>query len=338
MNDFGIQKRARRKNLLIVEGNHEKNALFPILLRCFPEIEINAGDILIYETNIHVLHRKIVDKYGVDWFEQDVDLPFVVSKEKIPNDMRYKRNYNNIILIFDYERQDTHFDEKTICQMQAYFSDPTDAGKLYLNYPMVESYQHFKSFPDPDFEDLKIPSHIKRGGEYKRQTRDLPMARCINFFTELENKLEKALNIGNKDICHKCAEVLLACSNEMQLEEAIREVISQGNKKDESGKFYLSHLVSERSYVSKGLTYWLYLRNRFCEIIRYNICKANKILGRTYNIEDAIYQETYLQISLKDVLDMQNTVSNNMQTGYIWVLNTCIFFVADYNFHLITTQ
>ena len=45
MNNYGGEARSRRQNLLIVEGKHEKNELFRLLFRCFPEMQISMEDI-----------------------------------------------------------------------------------------------------------------------------------------------------------------------------------------------------------------------------------------------------------------------------------------------------
>ena len=41
MNKYTGEVRKRSQNLLIVEGNHEKNELFWLLFKCFPEINID---------------------------------------------------------------------------------------------------------------------------------------------------------------------------------------------------------------------------------------------------------------------------------------------------------
>lgn len=51
--------------------------------------------------------------------------------------------------------------------MQRIFMDATDIGKLYINYPMIESYQHLKCFPDDDYAERKIPVTLQPGKEYK---------------------------------------------------------------------------------------------------------------------------------------------------------------------------
>ena len=53
MNEFNsIKPRVRNQTLIIVEGNHEKNTLFYLLLKCFPEMKIEMENVWIYGTNI----------------------------------------------------------------------------------------------------------------------------------------------------------------------------------------------------------------------------------------------------------------------------------------------
>ena len=33
-----------------------------------------------------------------------------------------------------------------------FFDNETEHGKLYINYPMIESFKHFKKIPDKDFK------------------------------------------------------------------------------------------------------------------------------------------------------------------------------------------
>ena len=50
-----------------------------------------------------MLYEDIVKMYGDDWDEEeiDVDLPFVISKKKTPDNVRYKNDFTKILLIFD---------------------------------------------------------------------------------------------------------------------------------------------------------------------------------------------------------------------------------------------
>ncbi len=47
MSNYVSVVRRRRRNLLIVEGNHEKNKLFSLMFQCFPEINIDIKDVCI---------------------------------------------------------------------------------------------------------------------------------------------------------------------------------------------------------------------------------------------------------------------------------------------------
>ena len=165
MNNYAVNIRKRRQNLLIVEGNHEKNELFWLLFKCFPEIEIDMNDVWVYGTNIYMLYDDIVKEYGVDWAEreEDIDLPYVISKKKGVEPFCYKEDFVNIMMVFDYERHDPHFSEAKICAMQQHFSDAADMGKLYLNYPMIESYQHLIQLPDQAYEERKIAVSLQPG-------------------------------------------------------------------------------------------------------------------------------------------------------------------------------
>ena len=91
MSNFDVEaRRQRRRNLLIVEGNHEKNELFGLIFQCFPEISIDMNDVWIYGTNIYMLYDDIAKEYGSDWTDVDVDLPFVVSKKNDLDPICYK--------------------------------------------------------------------------------------------------------------------------------------------------------------------------------------------------------------------------------------------------------
>jgi len=89
MSKYKVQERKRNQTLLIVEGNHEKNELFWLIFKCFPEVDIDLNNVWIYGTNIYMLYEDIVNMYGHDWVEEeiDVDLPFVISKKKTPDNV-----------------------------------------------------------------------------------------------------------------------------------------------------------------------------------------------------------------------------------------------------------
>ena len=116
MNKYIQEVRRRSQTLLIVEGNHEKNDLFWLIFKSFPELNIDMENVWIYGTNIYQLYDDIEKEYGDNWDEEyvDIDLPYVVSRKKTPNNLRYKNDFTNIILVFDYERHDTFFQKEKL--------------------------------------------------------------------------------------------------------------------------------------------------------------------------------------------------------------------------------
>jgi hypothetical protein len=101
--------------------------------------------------------------------EQDLDsLDLLgVLKEKDPNAKLLDENFSDVLLIFDYEPQDNRFHPDRIQLMLNYFNESTDRGKLYINYPMMESYKHLKSVPDNEYKERKVSLDIIVQGKYK---------------------------------------------------------------------------------------------------------------------------------------------------------------------------
>ena len=54
-------------------------------------------------------------------------------------------------MIFDFEPQHNQPHFETIRRMLVYYDDSTFQGKLYINYPMMQSYKHYAALPDPLF-------------------------------------------------------------------------------------------------------------------------------------------------------------------------------------------
>ncbi len=340
MSNYQDEVRRRRRNLLIVEGNHEKNKLFSLIFKCFPEINIDIEDVWIYGTNIYLLYEDIAKEYGSQWADEkvDIDLPFVISKKQHPQFPCYKEDFINIILVFDYERHDTNFSEQKIMDMQQCFHDAADMGKLYINYPMIESYLHLKALPDCDFYTRKIPVSLQPGKKYKAQVdSETAIGKLFEFPHRIDDLLNGRFGITDEKARVECCKAVLNISEEYELERELEEAL-QGLSDDNCKntlKYQLKDWLLKMGYVHRGQTYWECIRDIFGKIIFYNIHKANWLLNGEFEIEEDRYKKCYEQIDLMEILKLQNHFSRDENQGYIWVLNTCIFFVAEYNFALI---
>ena len=341
MSNYIGEIRKRSQNLLIVEGKHEKNELFGLLFLCFPEMKISMEDIWIYGTNIYMLYDDITKEYGDEWEKDDIDLPFVISKKQGIVPRRYKEDFTNIILVFDYERHDTKFAEDKIVRMQKCFMDPTDMGKLYINYPMIESYQHLCALPDKNYVERKVPVSLQPGGKYKSLVRKESVIRkLIEFPHRMNDLLKHHFEILDTKSRKDCCEKIFAIQSKADLLGQIQSILDgviQENRMN-TAKYQIEDMVKKVDYAEARQTYWQYMRDVFKQIILHNICKARRVQYNSPSIEPGKYREYFERIDLTEILNIQNTVSKNNETGFIWVLCTCVFLVPEYNLSLVFTN
>lgn len=341
MNNYGVETRRRSRSLLIVEGKHEKDELFWLVFKCFPELNIDIDDVWIYGTNIYKLYEDIVREYGRDWAkdEMDVDLPFVISKKEHPETVYYRNDFTNIILVFDYERHDPAFSEEKILEMQRCFEDSTDMGKLYLNYPMIESYLHLKSIPDEEYINRKIPVSLQPGDKYKGMVKSESV---IEKLVGLPHRIDDLLageryQVNDDEKRRECCDAILKLT-ENELEKNLEEIlhIVRDEKKEKTLKYQLKDWILKLGYTHGNMTYWEYMWKIFLEVVYHNICKADRIQNEDTGENDL--RKQFERIDLSEILDIQNKVSRDAEKGFIWILSTCVLLIPDYNFKLINYE
>ena len=340
MSNYGHTVRQRRKTLLIVEGYNEKNTLFWLMFKVFPELDIAYENIWIYGTNIYELYQDIVKEYGETWAENydDIDIPFVISKKQGMQQLAYKEDFSDIFLVFDYERHDPGYAADKIEELQKHFEDSTDMGKLFINYPMLESYQHFESMPDPAFENRHVSAQMHNGNEYKRIVYDTSILKDNIWFPhKIDGILEGRFHVSDDKVRSHCQNSILQLHDKGTLDKELKQILTGviSSKDEETCRHQLLSIIPKLGYISNGLSYWEYMRKTFRDIIYWNICKANKIQKEKYIVAKEDYRNTYFQLDLLEILKKQNNTSRDKTTGFISVLNTCVFLVADYNFSLV---
>ncbi len=338
MSEFSIPERKKGRTLLVVEGHHEKNVLLTTLFACFPEININLSDVWVYGTNIYELYEDIEKEYGEEWVENedDIDLPFVISKKITPLDLSYKTEFTNIILMFDYERQDTAFSEETILKLQKTFFDASDMGILYINYPMLESYIHLKSLPDLEYIERRV-AVFNRGSEYKSIVRlESAIDQIFGFPQKIEELLQERFCVTNEATREKGLQSILNINIGTGVEKRVQDIIKETvtEKYQKTATYQILDLLKRYPYCYRNVTFWEYLRNIYQQIIIHNIRKAHRIQkGKSAFFDN--YEIAYREVNLLEILKKQNVCSCNPVSPYIWVLNTSVFFVADYNLKLV---
>lgn len=121
---------------------------------------------------------------------------------------------------------------------------------------------------------------------------------------------------------------------DVAVQNALQGIVDEQNL--QTAKYQLINWVKKQGYIFSNQTYWAFMRDILKQIVRHNICKANKIQYDQYQIEDALYKENFQRLDLIEILNEQNRISKDEQQGFIWVLNTCVFYIADYNFGLVS--
>lgn len=144
-----------KKNLLfITEGEaDEPDFIKKFLKKCIPNVEYN---IYSYSTTIHTLAKSIFNKN--DEIDEDLDITKVLKEQEkdLMKKQILQKDYTDIVLVFDFEPHCDSPEFEKVEKMLEYFNDSSNMGKLYINYPMMQSYKHFRSFPDDEFKNRKV--------------------------------------------------------------------------------------------------------------------------------------------------------------------------------------
>ena len=141
------------KILLLVEGKKPDRALvkhFYQLYNQHKEIEIVS-----YETNIYQFYDHL-KKYAssenkIDYEKIDLPLFLAVSHQGQNRKKLTEMDFIETLLVFDLDPQDDKYSPDLLIELMENFSDSMGIGKLYLNYPMLESIEDMKSLDDNAF-------------------------------------------------------------------------------------------------------------------------------------------------------------------------------------------
>ena len=155
-----------KKVLVLVEGQTDAwlvRKLYSLFLA-----QESRPVIIPYETDLYQLaelYKEGKDSGGSDFLDLQEALKererrlnrLTEEKESVLDDQ-----YTDRFLIFDFDPQASLYDEDSLLGLLDFFSDTTQNGKLYINYPMMESFRHYnKKFldnctKDPLFAELKF--------------------------------------------------------------------------------------------------------------------------------------------------------------------------------------
>nr|DAQ34595.1 MAG TPA: hypothetical protein [Caudoviricetes sp.] len=221
-----------KRILAIVEGEKADFKLMNHLLSVFYNDDFYVWP---YKTNLYSLYNKLKMNDDDDAFD-NLDIKQVLKSVERDVDILKKldERYTDTILIFDYDPQDPEFSEEKILKMKKVFSESTDNGKLYLNYPMVESFKHLKCIEDNEYEnrvayfkDLKEKKYktIVNSDTFQTDFLKYDKETCISVFRSNLKKASKIIGSGyvcpiNEEQYFKIdTDYILQQQNEMLLNE-----------------------------------------------------------------------------------------------------------------------
>lgn len=141
--------------LFVFEGKKEPT-IFESLRKIYFRREESVV-VCTYNTDFHSLYKALSEN---DW-----EL-FYVLRERLQQrgedtlDGYKASDFSQTYLFFDYDFQNSHIaleeQNRRLVEMLQYFNEETENGKLYINYPMVESIVYTKQLPDEQFDDYVV--------------------------------------------------------------------------------------------------------------------------------------------------------------------------------------
>jgi len=82
--------------------------------------------------------------------------------------------------------------------MFGFFSDETENGKLYVNYPMVESIRYTKELPDADYYKYEI--QLQNVRDFKRLAADFSFYKNLDDICFRVNKNNKLKELSSEQL------------------------------------------------------------------------------------------------------------------------------------------
>lgn len=333
MNNDDIRHKinVRNQTLILVEGDHEKSVVLWMFLRCFPDMNIPYENVHVYGGKIYDLFDSIEDEYGDTVWDsngEEIDIPYLISKREEIMPPLDKRNYSNILLIFDYECQDVKFSAEKIDKMQRHFCSPTDDGILYINYPMIEAYKDMSEIPDVEYHKKKYVELGEPGIIYKNKVKDISvLAKYIGVYDRLVQYCRKCHVSDDK--CNNVVDKLLALKNDDNLGEALIRLEDFSDNVKDNMLHYVCSLL--KKYVPPDMSYWERLRELLIVVASQNISKGYMLQQRNDDIQP-VKRQMYEELNFSEILSVQNSCSCKLSSNFVWVLSTCMCILGEYKF------
>ena len=174
--------------LFVFEADKREPSIYKTLERLFFP-RINDNIICSFGNNIYELFNEMNELDG------DGDIVSVMKEllekrgDDTLNGMR-SSYFSEIFLFFDYDFQHSQLTIDEINQrmsdMLALFKEETEYGKLYINYPMIESIRYVKELPDDNYWRYTVSR--EECSDFKRLAREFSYYDSFDFMLFREDE------------------------------------------------------------------------------------------------------------------------------------------------------
>ncbi len=148
--------------LFVFEGGREEDFFNSIQQLFFPKE--TEPFVCTYGSNIYSLYAKIKELDVINGIDE-VDTVSVLNEILLEKGDRTLENIeasqvSETYLFFDYDfhhsRMSLEENNNYLKELLVYFNEETEKGKLYINYPMMESIRYTKELPDNEYINYTI--------------------------------------------------------------------------------------------------------------------------------------------------------------------------------------
>ena len=176
--------------LFVFEGANREPTLFKTLEYLYFS-QNKQIRICSYKNNIYDLYKRMTETDEPEDIITILKKKLIADKDNPLKEIRRRSDFSQIYLFFDYDSHNNSeqiVSDSQIQEMLSFFNDESsDFGKLFINYPMVESIYYAKhALPDADYYAYTSP--INLGKKFKEKANADSFYGNLDFITFRMNR------------------------------------------------------------------------------------------------------------------------------------------------------
>ena len=143
-----------KKVLVITEGPRDELHLLKSIC-----LDLGVADVNFYsyKTDFHNFARIMLPN-GALKPDNTIDLLLELKSHEADEKEREILSgiYTDVYIVFDFDPHVSKPEFEKILALAKYFTSSSDMGRLFVNYPMLQSYRHLKKLPDTEYAERTV--------------------------------------------------------------------------------------------------------------------------------------------------------------------------------------